>query len=288
MPAFGGSEKIRCLNLGCGDRFHPQWTNLDLTPSSPNVSVYDCREPLPFEDESFDVVYHSHVIEHLRREDVIRFLRECCRVLRPGGILRVAIPDLEGIARAYLECLEKAVEEKPGSEHDYHWMMLELFDQTVRERSGGAMLEYLRRDPISNEPFVLRRMGGEARRIISQLRPSGKQTKPPASVSRRGRRGVNGLLRALRHAMARMFLTEKEVRALELGQFRFQGEVHQWMYDRYSLKRLLEEAGFQNPTRRSAFESAIPNWLDYHLDTEPDGSVYKPDSLYMEAVRPAP
>src|SRR5437762_12486254 len=88
---------MKCLNLGCGARFHPQWTNLDLTPSGQNVRAYDCRQPLPFEDESFDVVYHSHLIEHLRREDVIRFLRECCRVLRPGGILRVAIPDLEGI-----------------------------------------------------------------------------------------------------------------------------------------------------------------------------------------------
>ena len=277
---------MKCLNLGCGARFHPQWTNLDLTPSGQNVRAYDCRQPLPFEDESFDVVYHSHLIEHLRREDVIRFLRECCRVLRPGGILRVAIPDLEGIARDYLECLEKALEGKAGSEHDYNWMMLELFDQTVRERLGGAMLEYLRRDPIPNEQFVLRRWGGEARRIISQPGPAGKQTKPLASVSRRGRSGVSGLLRSLRHAIARMFLTEKELQALELGQFRLQGEMHQWMYDRYSLKRLLEAAGFQNPTQRTALESAVPNWPDYHLDTEPDGSVYKPDSLYMEAARP--
>ena len=276
---------MKCLNLGCGVRFHPEWTNLDLRPSSQEVRAYDLREPLPFEDESFDVVYHSHLIEHLSKDEVVPFLRECSRVLIPGGILRVAIPDLEGIARAYLESLENALEGKAGSEHDYDWMMLELYDQTVRERPGGAMLEYLRRNPIPNEPFVLRRLGGEARSIISQGGPVGKPTKR-LSVSRRKRSGVYSLLRSLRHAIARLFLTEEELRALKLGQFRLQGEAHQWMYDRYSLKRLLEAAGFQNATQRTAFESAVPNWIDYHLDTEPDGSVYKPDSLYMEAVRP--
>jgi predicted SAM-dependent methyltransferase len=275
---------MKCLNLGCGARFHPEWTNLDLTPSSPEVRAYDLREALPFESESFDVVYHSHLIEHLRRDDVVRFLRECRRVLRLGGILRIALPDLEAIARAYLKSLEKALQGKAGSEHDYEWMMLELFDQTVRERPGGAMLEYLSRNPVPNESFVLRRMGAEARRIFSQRGSAGKRTKPPASASRPKRN--EGLLRSLRQAIARMFLTEEELRALDIGQFRLRGETHQWMYDRYSLKRLLEAVGFQNPTQRTAFESAVPNWIDYHLDAEPDGSVYKPDSLYMEAVRP--
>jgi SAM-dependent methyltransferase len=274
---------MKCLNLGCGPRFHPEWTNLDLKPLSQEVRAFDLRKPLPFGDASFDLVYHSHLLEHLRKDDAPRFVRECYRLLRPGGILRVAIPDLESIARAYLAALENALQGKAGSEHDYDWMMLELLDQAVRERSGGAMFEYLSRNPIPNEPFVLRRMGGEARRIISEFRGAATQPNPSASESPRQNRPP----RSLRHTIARKFLTKEERLALKVGQFRSQGEPHQWMYDRYSLKRLLETAGFQNAAQRTAFESAVPNWTDYHLDTDPDGSIYKPDSLYMEAARPA-
>jgi hypothetical protein len=58
------------------------------------------------------------------------------------------------------------------------------------------------------------------------------------------------------------------------------------MYDRYSLKRLLEESGFVDIKQYAANESSIPYWTSFNLDTEPDGTVYKPDSFYMEAVKP--
>jgi hypothetical protein len=63
------------------------------------------------------------------------------------------------------------------------------------------------------------------------------------------------------------------------------GEVHLWMYDRHSLARALRGAGFRDPRVVGAAESRIPGWAGFHLDTEPDGSVYKPDSLYMEASK---
>ncbi|QUY40607.1 hypothetical protein [Acaryochloris marina] len=58
------------------------------------------------------------------------------------------------------------------------------------------------------------------------------------------------------------------------------------MYDRYSLARLLKECGFEQITQRSATESYIPGWSSFNLDTEADGNIYKPDSLYMEAIKP--
>ena len=79
-------------------------------------------------------------------------------------------------------------------------------------------------------------------------------------------------------------LLGKESPLYEVARFRDSGEVHQWMYDDYSLKRLLEEQGFNSAVRKTASESYIKDWASYSLDTEPDGSVYKPDSLYMEAI----
>jgi predicted SAM-dependent methyltransferase len=89
----------RLLNLGCGQRFHTAWTNLDLVPAHPSIRRFDVAQPLPFEDAVFDAVYHSHLLEHLPRAQALPFLCECRRVLKPGGILRLAIPNLEAIAR---------------------------------------------------------------------------------------------------------------------------------------------------------------------------------------------
>ncbi len=77
-------------------------------------------------------------------------------------------------------------------------------------------------------------------------------------------------------------LTEKQ---RQVGAFRLSGEVHQWMYDRYSLVCLLTKCGFRSPRVCTAAESAIPNWTGYNLDSDSDGVVYKPDSLFMEAFK---
>ena len=73
---------------------------------------------------------------------------------------------------------------------------------------------------------------------------------------------------------------------LQLGRFRSSGEVHQCMYDRHSLKTQLEHAGFLHIGIYNAFESGIKDWPHYCLDIEADGRAYKPDSIYMEGIKP--
>ena len=65
------------------------------------------------------------------------------------------------------------------------------------------------------------------------------------------------------------------------------GEVHQWMYDRYSLRELLLEAGLTSPRQVRADESQILDWSSFGLDAEPQGIAHKPDSLFMEAIKAA-
>lgn len=69
--------------------------------------------------------------------------------------------------------------------------------------------------------------------------------------------------------------------------FRRSGEVHLWMYDRVSLPRLLEAAGFICPRVRRADQSAVAGFASYGLETMDDGAVRKPDSLFIEAFRPS-
>lgn len=66
------------------------------------VVVHDLRRGIPAGDESVDAVYHSHLLEHLDRQQVPRFLAEFRRVLKPGDVHRLVVPDLERIATRYL------------------------------------------------------------------------------------------------------------------------------------------------------------------------------------------
>ncbi|MCK4348852.1 MAG: methyltransferase domain-containing protein [Thermoplasmatales archaeon] len=67
------------------------------------VMVRDVRKKLPFDDESVDFIYSSHLIEHLRKDEAEKVLRECFRVLKRDGLIRLIIPDLELMARNYLK-----------------------------------------------------------------------------------------------------------------------------------------------------------------------------------------
>ena len=260
VPAVQQGLKPR-LNLGCGSQVHPEWTNVDIMPRHPGVINHDLNKRLPFADASFEVVYHSHVLEHLTKAHGKAFVGECYRVLKPGGILRVVVPDLEMIARLYLENLEKAEAGDGTASNRHEWMLLELLDQMVRETSGGEMGRYFQLNPMPAEDFVIKRFGHQVLRVIRPSRANPtlcNQSVPPLP---------------------------QQIDALEAARFRQGGEIHKWMYDRRSLARLLAESGFDRVAVKKAGESSIPEFGKYFLDRMPDGSTRKPDSLFIEALK---
>jgi cephalosporin hydroxylase/SAM-dependent methyltransferase len=246
------ADRRPLLNLGCGARFHPEWVNLDIAPADPRVLEHDLASgPLPFAGGSCAAVYHSHVLEHIPPEKAPDFIAECFRVLAPGGVIRVVVPDLEGICREYLKQLEA------GDRDRHEWMVMELVDQLSRHRQGGAMLEHWLRRPVPARDFILSRMGAEAAGIILADPPPVAPAPQPETAE-------------------------------AVGRFRLGGEVHRWMYDRLSLGSLLAGAGFTGITVRGATESSIANFGAYQLDAGTDGAPHKPDSLFMEAVKAPP
>jgi SAM-dependent methyltransferase len=118
------------VNVGCGASGRADWINLDwgilailhraplaerallalkLFPGAFNVAwpenlrLHNCaKKPLPFADGSVDFIYTSHFLEHLKLYDAERAVRDYCRALRPGGRIRIVVPDLEEIARKYV------------------------------------------------------------------------------------------------------------------------------------------------------------------------------------------
>ncbi|MBU0846872.1 methyltransferase domain-containing protein, partial [Patescibacteria group bacterium] len=251
---------MKLLNLACGNTLcsHSDWINVDKS-GGPGIEKLDLLEPMPFSDGEFDVVYSSHFLEHLPKRFVPLFLEECRRVLKPGGILRVATPDLEMICRTYLDNLQAAKEGDKEAAERYSWTVIELLDQISRHRSGGEMLEYWKQDPIPAEEFVISRLGNEALRNIERLRVSPKK---PSLVGH-------------------PYPCEQDAEAV--GKFRLIGQVHLWMYDEFSLTRLLRQADFRGIRRCEADESQIPDFNSYQLDINADGNARKPDSFFLEA-----
>ncbi|MFQ5542953.1 MAG: methyltransferase domain-containing protein [Nitrospiria bacterium] len=93
-------SQLEQLHIGCGQVYFDGWMNIDL--ESPKADLHhDLRNPLPFSDVSVRYIYNEHFLEHLDLPSGIAFLKECYRVLRPGGILRIAMPDLQFVIDRY-------------------------------------------------------------------------------------------------------------------------------------------------------------------------------------------
>ena len=89
------------LHLGCGDKFIPGFKHIDLR-EAPHIDHVCSIDHLPMiEDNSVELIYACHVLEHFPRDKTAVVLKEWFRVLAPGGILRLAVPDFEAIVKIY-------------------------------------------------------------------------------------------------------------------------------------------------------------------------------------------
>lgn len=175
---------MKILNLGCGSKTSDRCINLDwsvylrikrnpvlravvsrcvsaqrrqrLQDLSSNVVVHDMRCGLPFDDNSVDAVYHSHVLEHIDRAIAPKFQYEIHRVLKPGGIQRICLPDLELLVRNYLDSLQRC-EADPAHRRHHDSYVHAILEQSVRKESFGS----------SQQPpwrrFLENRLMGDAR-----------------------------------------------------------------------------------------------------------------------------
>jgi predicted SAM-dependent methyltransferase len=90
-------------NVACGPQVEPGFVNMDLFAASPEVLRWDCRWSLPLRDDSAAGIRVEHFLEHLEtREELPSFLADCRRALKPGGVLRVIVPDAQKYLEAYL------------------------------------------------------------------------------------------------------------------------------------------------------------------------------------------
>lgn len=98
---YMAGEGPKRLQLGCGKNYLSGWLNSDYHPKTRDVLHLDATLPLPFGDGVLDRVFTEHMIEHISFPDGVELVRECFRALKPGGIARIATPDLAFLIDIY-------------------------------------------------------------------------------------------------------------------------------------------------------------------------------------------
>lgn len=112
------------LNLGCGSQVPDGWINVDYALGArfaklpffrilnkkikifnmdwnQNIFIHNLIKPLPWDNDSVDVIYISHTLEHFSKDDGCYLLDQCQRVLKKGGFIRIVVPDLKYIIEKY-------------------------------------------------------------------------------------------------------------------------------------------------------------------------------------------
>ncbi len=83
------------LQLGGGENLLDGWLNTDFMPRHKDVVMLDGTKPFFFKDNTFDYIFCEHMIEHITCQEAMSMLKECSRILKPGGKIRISTPDLE-------------------------------------------------------------------------------------------------------------------------------------------------------------------------------------------------
>jgi SAM-dependent methyltransferase len=274
----------QALNLGCGVSYlkDPLWLNMDWQSNSKWVTRRNLLKKFPLLDGETELVYSSHLVEHLTKEDARWLLAECHRVLKPGGTIRLSLPDFEEMARAYLMYLD--IKEYKKSQ----FVLTEILDQCVRLRPSGSFPTWYKMalDDESLYDFIESRTGRKKRK----LQESGLPKKSKLSCV-----SIQELLIVL--TRARGYVSWRYIRLITKllpawfrdyhVSFATPGERHMWLYDFAELSRILKMIGFENiekvvgPTTRSRYDSVLT------LDFDPSGFPLKGlSTMFVEASKP--
>jgi predicted SAM-dependent methyltransferase len=126
VPEASARDGKLKLHLGCGTVNTPGYVNIDVAPMSHVHLVQKIDRLARFKSNSVDFIYASHVLEHISHRETIKVLQEWKRVLKPGGLLRLSVPDFDallqiyGMSQNHLPSIERMLfggQDYPGNAH---------------------------------------------------------------------------------------------------------------------------------------------------------------------------
>jgi SAM-dependent methyltransferase len=155
------------VNIGAGDGRLPGWIALDAKGSDLRANLL---RPLPFPDETVDLAYMSHVLEHFRHPgETVAVLQGIRRILKPGGVLRIVVPDLEACLTAYAR----------GDREFFRLRHQALFGEDPAGTSLEAFLHYAGAEPRAGS-FMGHRFGFDRETLSALVERAGFEPRPSA------------------------------------------------------------------------------------------------------------
>jgi len=127
------------LHVGCGENYFDGWINVDIDSSKADI-FHDLAKPLWFYDNTVDFIYSEHFIEHIGINHAQNMFKEFYRVLKPGGILRIATPDLDYMVEKYTSASWK--DQDWIETYNYQWIQTRAEMLNVCFREWGHQYLY--------------------------------------------------------------------------------------------------------------------------------------------------
>lgn len=249
-------EKKYFYNVGSGNFYHPFWSNLDYVSDwyksvQKNVIHIDLMEkkPLPIADNSAEVFYTSHTIEHIKDDAVENLFKEVYRALKPGGFFRVTTgPDADTDYEALMR----------GDEDWFFW-------NKWYEKPGTYEQTYHK--PATSVPLEERWL----HHVASQLAPNDKS---PSSLKINSEKIKEILSKKTKEEALNYFTSLCEFQSARPG-----NHISWWNYEK--IHSYLKKAGFKNIYKSGYGQSFCPVLRNtrYFDNTHPQ------ISIYVEAVK---
>lgn len=274
------SDSFLYVNLACGGSYvdSPEWVNLDYFKAGPGVKKVNLLDSLPFEDKTVDAIYCSHFIEHIPRDRLNNFLKECYRILKSGtGMARFVLPDFEEMCTEYIR------QRKSGNHAKADFVVLEIIDQCVRMEQGGELGALYKSLDGSNDNdfigYIYERCGKNALLCCNDQNGEDWRTR----LSRHYERILSYIEKKYCRLVSMLFPSAFKAQNVS---FAAVGEKHAWLYDEYSLAVLLKKAGFSNIVKMAYDKTFSRNNPFYLLDVDVNGLPREgKESMYIEAFK---
>lgn len=267
-----------------------EWNNIKFSTlpyldEPPFIRHLNLRKPLPFKSNTFDVIYCNHVFEHLIVKDGEMLCKELYRILKPNGIFRIVVPDLEISVRDYIKSIDDLEEDYNSmNEMRYDWAATHLVDQMTRIKPGGLMAEKLHSGQVDWD-YIKQCNGDVFDKIRAKREDRASSTIQNSQINRIiifiADNGIRIALKKIWYSMIRrLYIQFSRKPPVELS-----NEKTLWMYDRFSLRQLLEKCDFKMIDLKDYKTSGINGWEKYNFDQSEKGDYPLEPSVYIEASK---